>query len=183
MKKSALVASIVFLMGVSLLAHSASTGTITFNGLITDNTCNVDVNGQGSDAIVTLPTVSANQLVNSGNVTGRTTFDMNVSGCQIGNTFSRVAAYFQPGATVDLATGRLLNVGGTASQVDLQLLDVTGGYNVINVGNTNQITDMAFVDVDGTGSASLPYAVEYYANAQVTPGTVTSSVVYNLQYE
>ncbi|KNE87557.1 hypothetical protein PSTG_19058, partial [Puccinia striiformis f. sp. tritici PST-78] len=62
MKKSALVASIVLLMGVSSLANSASTGTITFNGLITDNTCNVDVNGQGSDAIVTLPTVSANQL-------------------------------------------------------------------------------------------------------------------------
>jgi major type 1 subunit fimbrin (pilin) len=183
MKKSALVASIALLMGVSSFANAASTGTITFDGNITDNTCNVDVNGAGSDATVTLPTVSANQLVFPADVTGRTTFNMNVSGCELGNTFSRVAAYFQPGASVNRDSGRLTNIGGSAANVELQLLDVSGSYGVINVGNTDQITSMTFVNVNGTGNATLPYAVEYYSTGDTGPGTVKSSVVYNLQYE
>ncbi|MDA5483418.1 type 1 fimbrial protein, partial [Yersinia intermedia] len=34
-----------------------------------------------------------------------------------------------------------------------------------------------------TGSASLPYAVQYYANGATTAGTVVSNVVYSIQYK
>ncbi|EQA1694738.1 fimbrial protein [Enterobacter hormaechei] len=169
----------------SASSQAASTGTITFNGELTDTTCDVDVNGQGSDATVTLPTVSINQLTAAGNTTGRTSFNMNLSKCVIGTEggHSKVAAFFQPGDTVDLSTGRLKNVGGDATNVDLQLLDASGNYSVINIGNTDQVNDMAYVDIQADGTALLPYAVEYYANGQTTAGTVTSSVVYNLQYK
>ncbi|HBV6394865.1 TPA: fimbrial protein, partial [Klebsiella aerogenes] len=75
------------------------------------------------------------------------------------------------------------NVGGDATMVDLQLLDASGNYKAINVGNTDQVNDMTYVDIKEDGTALLPYAVEYYANGQTTAGTVTSSVVYNLQYK
>lgn len=183
MKKSALVASIALVMGVSSFADAASNGTISFSGRVTDNTCNIDINGAGSNATVTLPTVSADQLENQGDVTGRTVFNMNVSGCELGHDYSRVAAYFQPGDTVDMSTGRLKTTPGGAANVDLQLLDVAGGYSVINVGNTDQISSATFVDTATTGAATLRYAVEYYSKGDAGAGTVASSVVYNLQYE
>lgn len=166
-------------------ALAASTGTITFEGLLTDSTCNVDIGGGGADATITLPTVSITELATPGEVTGRTAFTMNLSGCTAAaggpNT---VAAFFQPGPNVNLATGRLINNGGTAgSNVSLQLLDaVANSYNVINVGSTEQVDEAGYVDV-ASGTAVLPYAVEYYAEAATTPGTVTSSVVYNLMYK
>lgn len=173
------------LMLSSSMAMAASTGTITFNGELTDTTCEVDINGQGSDATVILPTVGINQLTTSGNTTGRTSFNMNISDCVIGEKgeHSKVSAFFQPGNSVDLSTGRLKNVGGSATNVDLRLLDASNSFAPINIGNTDQVNGMAYVDIKADGTAFLPYAVEYYANGQTTPGTVTSSVVYNLQYK
>lgn len=113
---------------------------------------------------------------------------MNLSKCVIvedGSKHAKVAAFFQPGNTVDLSTGRLKNTSSTgASLVDLQLLDASGNYKPINVGNSEQVSSTTYVDIDpDSGTAFLPYAVEYYANGQTTPGIVTSSVVYNLQYK
>ena len=177
MKKSVVSTSIFAVFALAAFsAQAASTGTITFNGELTDTTCEVDINGQGSDATVILPTVGVNQLTASGDTTGRTSFNMNISDCVIGTEggHSKVAAFFQPGNTVDLSTGRLKNVGGSATNVDLRLHDI---------GNTDQVDGMAYVDINTDGTALLPYAVEYFANAQTTPGTVTSSVIYNLQYK
>ena len=157
MKKSVVSTSIFAVFALAAFsAQAASTGTITFNGELTDTTCEVDINGQGSDATVILPTVGGH---------------------------SKVAAFFQPGNTVDLSTGRLKNVGGSATNVDLRLLDASNSYAPINIGNTDQVDGMAYVDINTDGTALLPYAVEYFANAQTTPGTVTSSVIYNLQYK
>ncbi|MBA7935130.1 MAG: fimbrial protein [Klebsiella huaxiensis] len=186
MKKSVVSTSIFAVFALAAFStQAASTGTITFNGELTDTTCEVDINGQGSDATVILPTVGVNQLTASGDTTGRTSFNMNISDCVIGTEggHSKVAAFFQPGNTVDLSTGHLKNVGGSATNVDLRLLDASNSYAPINVGNTDQVNGMAYVDINADGTALLPYAVEYFANAQTTPGTVTSSVVYNLQYK
>ncbi|BDO04517.1 fimbrial protein [Klebsiella quasipneumoniae subsp. quasipneumoniae] len=186
MKKSLLSSSLVAALAISAFSvNAATTGTITFNGELTDSTCDVDINGQGADATVKLPTVSVNDLAVSGDTTGRTAFNLNLSNCVVGTQggHSKVAAYFQPGTTVDLSTGRLRNVSGTATNVDLELLDATGSYATIKAGNTDQVSNTSYVDIQADGSAVLPYAVQYYANAQTTPGTVVSSVVYNLQYK
>ncbi|HBV8970900.1 TPA: fimbrial protein [Klebsiella oxytoca] len=186
MKKSVISASLfTILSAATLSAQAASTGTITFNGELTDTTCEVDVNGQGSDATVVLPTVGVNQLTASGKTTGRTAFNMNISNCVIGEKgeHSKVSTFFQAGNTVDLSTGRLKNMGGSATNVDLRLLDASNNFAPINVGNTDQVNNTTYVDIKDDKTAFLPYAVEYYANGQTTPGTVTSSVVYNLQYK
>lgn len=190
--KMKLVSAALLASLMSAGAYAESTGTITFTGELTDTTCEVDINGQGKDANIILPTVGINELVKAGDITGRTSFNMNLTKCTIGaaanltNGKNTVATYFQPGSTVDLSTGRLLNQSpstATAQNVELQLLDPSNNYAPINVGNTDQMANTAFTDIKADGTAFLPYAVEYYATGQTTPGPVTSSVVYNLMYK
>lgn len=181
MKKLVIAASIVAALASVSATQAASTGTITFNGLLTATTCDVTVAGQGADATVVLPTIGTNQLISATQTAGRTGFNMALKNCA--GTLKTASAYFEAGSSVDVTTGRLHNMTGTATNVDLQLRDATSASQaVIQAGNTNQINNTSYVDVT-SGSATLPYAVEYYANGATTAGTVVSSVVYSLQYK
>lgn len=195
MIKSLIAASMIVFSSSAFMANAASTGTITFNGLVTATTCDVSVDGQGADAVVGLPTVSTDQLVNAGDVTGRKNFNIVATNCTLstatGDIVSQVSTFFQAGATVDPTTGRLKQQDAAgATNVELQLLD-GGTYQPIKAGDTSQITGNTYYDLtdDGTTSGNLlptitmPYAVEYFATGQSTPGVVTSSVVYNLMYK
>lgn len=184
MKKIASLTAIAVLMGSAFTVNAASTGTITFNGMVTDTTCNVNVDGQGVDATVTLPTVPVTELAAAGKTIGRTNFNMALSDCVVGTEGENtVAAFFQTGATVDNNTGRLKQTSAAgAENVSLQLRDGTND-NIIFAGNQNQATTNAFAEIKDGEEIALPYSVEYYAEAQVTSGVVTSSVVYNLQYK
>ena len=185
----------VILSGSAFMAHAESNGTITFNGLVTDTTCDVSVNGQGADATVQLPTVSSTLLAAPGNTTGRTQFNMELTNCTLGtatgDTVSQVSAFFQAGATVDPSTGHLKQQDLTgATNVSLQLLDGKT-FAPIKAGDSEQVTSNTYYNMTDDGTATgtvldtidMPYAVEYYADGQSTPGVVTSSVVYNLMYK
>lgn len=181
MKKLAIVASLVTAFCSVGLAQAASTGTITFEGELTANTCDVKVDGQEADATVILPTVGTNQLNGPTLTAGDTGFTMALTNCS--GTLETASAFFEAGASVDPTTGRLKNLTGTAANVSLQLLDASNsGQAVIQAGNANQVVNTTYVDVSG-GSASLPYTVRYYAEAATTAGTVISNVVYSIQYQ
>lgn len=185
MNKSIITLSLAAVLGLAAVSAQAdSTGTITFNGELTDTTCDVDIETQGASATVTLPTVGINELVNPGDVSGRTSFNMNLTNCTVGTVggHTLVAAFFQPGNTVNLGTGRVKNMTGSATNVSLQVLDASNSYAVINMGNTDQVANTSYEDMSG-GSALLPYAVQYYAEGAAGAGTVASSVVYNLMYK
>jgi major type 1 subunit fimbrin (pilin) len=163
------------------LAQAASTGTITFNGELTANTCDVVVDGQTADATVVLPTVGISQLNGATQTAGETGFVMALNNCS--GTLQTASAFFEAGASVDSVTGRLKNLTGTASNVSLQLLDASSSSRaVIEAGNANQVTNTTYKDVT-SGSATLPYAVRYYAEGATTAGTVISNVVYSIQYQ
>ncbi len=66
---------------VAFNAQAASTGTITFNGELTATTCDADVDGQGPDATIVLPTVGTNQLTAESQTAGRTGFNIGLSNC------------------------------------------------------------------------------------------------------
>ncbi|EHX2397051.1 type 1 fimbrial protein [Salmonella enterica] len=188
MKVSAIATVLMASLGmVTLNANAASTGTITFNGEVTSNTCDVVVDGQAADATIKLPTVSTSDLASTGKTAGRTGFVMKLSNCvvQTQGKQDTVSAFFQSGPSVDLATGRLNNTvaSGGAQLVSLQLLDASGNYAPIKVGNASQVNDTQGVQVTNGGEATLPYAVEYYAEGKSGAGLVTSTVVYNLQYK
>ncbi|MDQ9127430.1 fimbrial protein [Serratia fonticola] len=182
MKKLAIAASLIAVFGTVGLAQAASTGTITFNGELTANTCDVIVDGQAANATVVLPTVSTSQLQTATRTAGDTGFVMALNNCA-GATLDTASAFFQAGASVDLVTGRLLNTTGGATNVSLQLLDASSpSQAVIKVGSQDQKTMTTYKDVTG-GSTTLPYIVRYYAEAATGPGTVVSNVVYSIQYQ
>lgn len=184
MKKISSLTAIAVIMGSVCAANAASTGTITFNGMVTDTTCDVNVDGQGGEATVTLPTVPATELATAGLTTGRTNFNMALSNCVVGSEGENtVAAFFQTGATVDNSTGRLKQTSASgAENVSLQLRDGTND-KVIFAGNQNQSTTNHFAQIKDGEEITLPYSVEYYAESKATSGVVTSSVVYNLIYK
>ncbi|CAI1665586.1 fimbrial protein [Serratia fonticola] len=181
MKKLTIVASLIAVFGSVGMAQAASTGTITFEGELTANTCDVVVDGQNADATVILPTVSTSQLQDAANTAGDTSFVMALSNCS--GTLETASAFFQAGASVDAVTGRLMNMGAGATNVSLQLLDGSSPtQEVIKVGSPEQVGAMTYKTVTG-GSTTLPYIVRYYAEAPTTAGTVVSNVVYSIQYQ
>lgn len=169
MKKIILAASALALGSVA--AHAAD-GTVKINGLVTDQTC--EVNANSKDITVTLPTVGAGSLATAGTTAGRTPFTINLDNCKAGD----VSAFFETGGHVDAASGRLNNTGG-ATNVQVQLLNDSSA--VIPLLATQTGTTKVTVAPDG-GSAALNYYAEYYATGQATPGTVATSVQYTISY-
>ncbi|NBJ36916.1 type 1 fimbrial protein [Serratia fonticola] len=181
MNKLAIAVSLVAVFGAVNLAQAASSGTITFNGELTATTCDVVVDGQATDATVVLPTIGTNQLTTAAQTAGRTGFVMALNNCA--GTLTTASTFFEAGTSVDMVTGRLKNLSGTATNVSLQLRDASSASQaVIMAGNINQTVNTTYVDI-ASGSANLPYAVEYYANGATTAGTVVSNVVYSIQYK
>ena len=177
MKKLALIAA---LSVVGIANAQAADGTITINGLVTDKTCNI-VTPAGKDFTVTLPTVSKQTLAAAGNVAGRTPFQIKLANCSEG----KVATYFEPGATVDFNTGRLLNQDASgAKNVNVQLL---GNNNqvipVLAAGANGAQANSQWVDVAAAGRADLNYYAEYYATGASTAGKVNTSVQYTIIYQ
>lgn len=183
MNKLAIAVSIATILGVAHMANAASTGTITFEGELTATTCKVSIDGSGADATVVLPTVGINTLNAPGEVTGRTGFNMALSECE--GTLSTASAFFEAGSTVDTITGRLKNTAGEATKatnVSLQLTDSSNADAVIKAGDTSQVLSTTYVDIS-TGTANLPYAVQYYAEDATTAGIVAGNVTYSIQYK
>ncbi len=178
MKQNTLVTAMALASLVSFGA-AASTGTVTFNGEITDTTCEVNVNGTGKDTVVTLPTVPNNALEKAGDTAGNVSFIFELSQCS-NDTSKKALAFFEAGATVNAITGRLINVeSGGAENVELQILDQKNA--AVKVGDSSQRAG-ANVEVSSAGNAQLPYSVQYYATDAAKPGKVSSSVVYTMDY-
>lgn len=168
-------------LGAVSLANAAD-GTINFNGELVAQTCTIAVNGVTTPAIatVTLPTVSTGLLDSAAKSTGRTGFNIQLSACT--GTATTAAAFFEAGASVDPVSGYLRNTGGTATLVNLRLIDQANG-SVIQAGNSNQLAATTRNTIDASGAANLPYAVEYVSLGLATAGTVTSSVTYSIDYK
>ncbi|HDV9838951.1 TPA: type 1 fimbrial protein [Enterobacter asburiae] len=183
MKKIAIIAAMGTAFAIAGV-QAAGNGTINFTGNVTSQTCNATIGStaSGTAATVTLPTVQANVLATAGNTAGQTAFNIAVTGCAATNPTNAgtVKAFFEKGATVD-ANGRLTNqtTTGGASNVALQLVEGTAN-TPINVGDATQNTGN-FATITGS-SATLPYAVRYYATGTATAGAVSSSVTYSLIY-
>lgn len=181
MKRKALAIALLVSAAGAQFANAAD-GTINFNGELVSQTCTIAVNGVVSPAVatVTLPTISTGRLTAAGQTEGRTGFNIQLSNCV--GTATTAAAFFNAGSTVDPVSGNLKNMTGSATNVQLQLVDQQGGL-AIKAGNTNQITQTTRNTIDGTGAANMPYAVQYFATGAAGAGTVVSSVTYNVDYQ
>lgn len=173
------------LIASGLLASSgaamAADGTITIRGAVTDTTCNISVNGGTADATVVLPTVSADTLTAAGDTAGTTPFSIALTGCS-GTTLHTASAWFETGSGVDTMTGRLNNIGGSAENVQIQLLNAA--QSPITAGGTPDSTTQNDVPVDiSPGSGALNYYARYYAMDASSAGSVASQVDYTIIYD
>lgn len=173
----------VLVAAIASSVAMASDGKIDFNGELVAETCKVAVNGASaaSATTVTLPKISTVALGEKGQVAGQTGFNIELSECSA--ALKTAAAFFESGGGVEPISGNLKNVGGTATKVALQLVDASNGKAII-AGNTAQVSTTSRVAIDATSKAAvLPYAVQYYAEAATTPGTVVGSVTYSINYQ
>lgn len=158
-------------------ANAHANNTITFLGEVSDQTCEVAINGATANPTVLLPTVSTADLAAAGSVAGETPFTLSVSGCTINATQALPIKTVFVGNSVTVA-GNLGNTG-SATNVSLQILDAVGG-------NAVDLTGVATVDglnvAAGDSTASHDFAVQYYAEGAATAGTVVSSVQYAISY-
>ncbi|MFS8974099.1 fimbrial protein [Cupriavidus necator] len=158
---------------------SAANGNITFNGKITPQTCVISGNGTTStDFTVTLPEVSVSTLDSAGRTAGRTPFSI---GLNCTPSTGSVHAYFEPGANVDTATGRLNVLPGGATNVQIGLLNAANSSK-INLGAADAAQNSIAVPLVG-GIATLNYYAEYVATGIATPGAAESSVMYTIVYQ
>lgn len=171
----------VIAAGLMINVAHAGDGTIYFTGNLFAQTCTIKVENAVTPtaATVTLPTVSTSLLNAQGKVAGRTNFEIELSSCT--GSAQTAAAFFEAGADVDPVSGQLLN-RGDALNVRLQLRDNSATGGVIKVGDTSQVASTTRVPIS-SGSAVLPYAVEYVATGVATAGAVTSSVTYSISYQ
>ncbi|MGL4748769.1 MAG: fimbrial protein [Shewanella sp.] len=158
-------------------ANAHANNTITFLGEVSDQTCEVAINGASANPTVLLPTVSTADLASAGSVAGETPFTLSVSGCTIHATQALPIKTVFVGNSVT-AAGNLGNTG-TATNVSLQILDAVGG-NAVDLTGVATVNGLNVAAGDST--ASHDFAVQYYAEGVATAGTVVSSVQYAISY-
>ncbi|WP_233867629.1 fimbrial protein [Paraburkholderia adhaesiva] len=179
MKKHLLALAIA---AVPVFAFAApSTNTINFQGEVTDQTCDVTINGNASNPTVLLPTVSTQALAASGDTAGQTSFTIGVSGCMAPTTTAQAIGTVFVGNQVT-ASGNLGNTG-TATNVALQLLDPQAPTTPFDLSNSAGYTAAGMSLPVGATSTSYDFAVQYVAeNGAATAGSVLGSVQYAVTY-
>lgn len=175
--KTILPLTLLFSLSLSTTSIFAANGTITFTGSVTDKSCDITT-AKGKDFTVALPPVSKTTLKANGDIAGRTQFVIQLANC----TPAKVATYFEPGPTVDAATGRLNNqlTTNAAANVQIQLLGSNFGFIPVISGTQ---PNSQWVDVIQNGGALLNYYAEYYAIGASTAGQVSTSVQYTIIYQ
>ena len=153
----------------------ASDGTINFIGEISAQTCTI--NGGSSSLTVVMPTVSASALP-VGTTSGHTVFSIQLTDCDLAT--GNVHTFFESGPAVDTVSGRLNNISGNATGVQIVLknqddTDIKVGF-ADNAQNSQSFAITA-------NAATLLYTAAYYASGTVGAGTVGSNVTYSLVYE
>lgn len=168
----------ILVLGALFGANAQANNTITFIGEVSDQTCDVTINGNASNPTVLLPTVSTADLASAGATAGETAFTIAVSGCTAAAQALPINTVFVGNSVT--GAGNLGNTG-TATNVALQLLDGVGGTGINLIGGAT----VAGLNLDAAAtSASYDFAVQYITETgTATSGSVTGSVQYAVSYQ
>ncbi|MEJ8812454.1 fimbrial protein [Variovorax ureilyticus] len=185
MKKNLLSAALTVVIGASVVPSAfAADGKITFKGQIEDATCSVTggagTDGGAQDFTVTLDKVQKAALGVAGARAGDKAFSVKIGGAgETGCPDGKIAGlkFEQAQSPVDVATGRLTNVAGTAAVVQVGLLNEQKQDINLNDGTNAPVATIA------GNTATINYFAQYYAPATgVTAGTVDTYVMYSVAY-
>jgi len=185
MKKIAFLTASVVSALLASQAFAVSNNTITFQGLVTGETCTVTVNGNTAKPLVLLPTISTSALSN-GNVAGKTTFDIGVTGCTGNDTGATTISTQLSGNNVTKA-GNLGNLAteGAAKNVEIQIVSNKEVDKVINFGEgTSYIGQGHLTLAAGVKNASATYTAQYVAvEKDAVAGAVEATMQYAIIYQ
>ncbi|NPT53360.1 fimbrial protein [Paraburkholderia elongata] len=172
------------LLGLASFGAHAADGTITITGSIADSTCSINGVASGTQANLTVPLqpVSSGSLSAAGATAGtsnQSDMQLKLTGCS--GTATKAIARFENGSTVDQTSGNLLNSNGTATNVQVRLLNAQmAPINIVTSANNVSGTNSATIT---GGAATVGYFAQYYATGKATAGTVNTTVQYSMQYQ
>lgn len=178
MKKSAFYPALTAIATLVLAAPAAHAydGQIDFTGSLVGTTCTI--NGGTPSFTVPMPPVSTTSLATAGSWAGRTPFSINLTDCDpdTGN----VSVYFEPGATVNPNTGRLIVDSGAGAATNVEIGLLNSDLTTITAGAANQNSQVVSIN---SGSATLNYYSQYVSLGGATAGMANSRVQYTLTYQ
>ncbi|MCM7741887.1 fimbrial protein [Enterobacter hormaechei] len=198
-KNYGLAIAMASILAAGSAVEADDTGTITFHGMVSNNTCQVSldqkIDQNGNDFDVTLDTVFVRDFANAlGNTStlGEKKFTLSLTGCDTA-TAKKASAQFSSWAGSSSTEGGLLvppsNAQGSAKNVNLVLSnDGNSATDQIKIDQTNN-TQQATIDPT-SGAGNLYYRVAYTqgqgwdaASNPVSAGTVQAQVAFTMIYE
>lgn len=167
-------------------------GTITFNGSVSDTTCDVTTNN-GSDFTVNLSPVSTEDIGTTTGVisSGATEFTISVAGCEGYDASSSAAQDLDitfTGSNVSDDEQYLKNSSGTANGVGIAITNdgttTVALDQAVSTGlSTTSSTDGSVFDQGAEGTITY-YANYYnYGGETIEPGSVVTTATYTFSYE
>lgn len=196
----ATVVAMVLSAGSAMAADPipSDTGTITFHGMVSNNTCKVSldqkIDQDGNDFDVNLDTVFVKDFataLSTDSTLGEKKFSLTLTGCDSA-TVSQASAQFDSWAGSSSTSGGLLvpptNTQGAAKNVNLVLSN--DGNSATDQIKLDQANNTQRATVDAAGAGALYYRVAYTqgqgwdANSNpVTAGVVQAQAAFTMIYE
>lgn len=152
------------------LATAQQANTLNLKGKVIGKTCDVSINGDSVSPVVVLPIVSSTELITAGQTAGDTDFSIDIKNCQQGY-IAKAWIY-----TISSQNGNVINIGGTATNVEIQILDGATSNPISLSHATSTVT------IDSNMRASIPLTARYYSTANTTAGSVIGTALYIMQY-
>ncbi|MDN5695506.1 fimbrial protein [Acinetobacter sp. ULE_I001] len=202
MKKLTLPALGTLALSLACSSVFAADGTITINGMITDETCTLAGSGSGvngsQNLVLTLDTVLKSTFTATNMTAARKNFSLqlkNAAGtgnCDASTNKALKGLYLSPISTADLdTTDKTLLVnkateGGAsiANPVYIQILtDADIAVNLSEPWGVQAKSAITGLAADGSGTATMLYKAQYASKTGTVSGqNVTAVVNYTLQY-
>lgn len=168
-------------------AAHAQRSTVNISGKLVAPSCAVEVRSAGgssgsANGTVNLPSIRDADLATAGARAGQRSWDVIVGKATAPCSVASVKVGFRAGGNVN-SQGRLKNaaVADAADNVEIVVSNIQGAAapRVINL-STNANSQV--VSMPASGIATLNFEAEYYATAKATPGVVTTSVQFDINY-
>jgi len=154
---------------------------VIFQGVYTDETCNVSINSGNYSETVLLPTISVSSLQVNGAEAGNKNFDIILKDCPADRTVT--VTFVSNLSEADTTTGNLKNTSGNdySENVQVRIRKENGTQVVIDDVSSGQ----EYAIPSAGGDVTHQYTASYYANGNdaVTAGTLKSLAGVELVYK
>jgi len=155
--------------------------TITFEGVITDQTCEVKLNGQ-DQAKVKLPTYSVAAFSQETIYAGQTEFKMTLSGCDSVSKTKRAQLEFSTAKPTEKNNLENVATDSPATGIAVQLFEDVAGTNVLEFGKERAKVALS-AEFEAANTTEKTFFARYIKEgSEVKAGAVKAIAEYTLSY-